>query len=491
MGYKLSDYALKIGVIFLILTVSIPHAALGEPKPTKSYVLTDNMNLREESTTASKIVQLMKEGEEFEILNQYRQDDLNSWYLIKTKSGLIGWFCGIYQGESRFVKKEALAKPMPAQHEMEEIPAVAEQPAGREIFVPDDYTTIGEAIDSAGFGDTVYVKPGTYNERIEIKEGISLVSFVGSDGNDLVDGPGNKKVLKRTVRTIIDGTGIETPGYLISFPKDTTAPMRLDGFTIINMPKYVSGINLFMVEVRGCSPEVVNNIVAKNRSWGGILSTGLGLGMGPPFETVARPVIKNNVVYDNYGPGIANGPNSAALVADNEIFDNRFPDATDEDPDAPGIGVREYARPVIENNVCYRNGAGIGGTNLDSHDLALIIRNNILHDNRRGGIGLRALGGQGTNVRVVIENNKLYGNLKAGMRLSKIDEAEIIYNTVFDNGKAGLAVFNVDAATIEDNEISGNLTAGIRLLNVPSLAARRNYIYNNGTAGIDFVGWQK
>jgi hypothetical protein len=183
MGCKLSDYALKIGIIFLILTVSIPHGALGVPNPTKSYVLTDNMNLREESTTASKIVQLMKEG-------------------------------------------------------------------------------------------------------------ISLVSFVGSDCNDLVDGPRNKKVLKRTVRTIIDGTGIETPGYLISFPKDTTAPMRLDGFTIINMPKYVSGINLFVVEVRGCSPEVVNNIVAKNRSRGGILSTGLGLGMGPPFETVARPVSK-------------------------------------------------------------------------------------------------------------------------------------------------------------------------------------------------------
>ena len=360
-----------------------------------------------------------------------------------------------------------------------------------DIFVPDDYTTIEEAMDSASFGDTVYVKPGTYNERVEIKEGVSLVSFAGSDGNELVNGPGNKKVLKRTARTIIDGAGIEASGYLISFPQDTTAFMRLDGFTIINMPKYVSGINLFMVEIRGCSPEVVNNIVAKNRSWGGILSTGLGLGMGPPFETVARPVIRNNVIYDNHGPGISNGPNSGALVADNEIFDNQFPNATEKDPDAPGIGVREYARPVIENNVCYRNGAGIGGINLDSHDETLIIRNNILHDNRRGGIGLRGLGGQETNIKVVIENNRLYGNLKAGMRLSKIDEAKIIYNTVSDNGKSGLSVFNVDTAIIEDNEISGNLTAGIRLLNVPSVTMRRNHIYNNVTAGIDFIGWQQ
>jgi hypothetical protein len=98
----------------------------------------------------------------------------------------------------------------------------------KDIRVPGDYTTIGEAINAAGFGDTVYVLPGTYNERINIKEGVNLVSFAGSDGNDLVNGPGNKKVLKRAARTIIDGTGIETPGYLISFPKDTAAPMRLD-----------------------------------------------------------------------------------------------------------------------------------------------------------------------------------------------------------------------------------------------------------------------
>jgi parallel beta-helix repeat protein len=360
-----------------------------------------------------------------------------------------------------------------------------------DILVPDDYDMIVDAMDAAEFGDTVYVKAGTYKERIEIKEGVNLISFAGADGNELVDGPGDKKVLRRTVRTIIDGSDIEAPGYLISFPKDTTAPMRLDGFTFINMPKYVSGINLFVMEVRGCSPEVLNNIIAKNRSWGGILSTGLGLGMGPPLETVARPIIRNNVIYDNYGPGIANGPNSGALISDNEIFDNQFPKATEKDPDAPGIGVREYARPVIENNVCYRNGAGIGGINLDSHDDPLIIRNNLLYHNRRAGIGLRAIGGAKTNIRAVIENNKIYGNLAAGMRLSKMDQVNVSYNTVFENRRAGIAFFNVDQATIEDNEIYGNLTAGIRLLNVPAATLRRNHIYDNVTAGIDFIGWQR
>jgi len=163
--------------------------------------------------------------------------------------------------------------------------------AAKDIVVPDQHMTIGEAIDAASFGDTVYVKPGRYSERIEMKEGVSLVSFAGTDGNELVDGPGNKKVLKRTVRTIIDGAGIEAPGYLVSFPKDTTAPMKLDGFTIMNMPKYVSGINLFLMEVRGCSPEVVNNIVTKNRSWGGILSYLMGRILLPWWRIMKYSII--------------------------------------------------------------------------------------------------------------------------------------------------------------------------------------------------------
>lgn len=362
----------------------------------------------------------------------------------------------------------------------------------RDIFVPDDHSTIGEAINGAALGDTVYVKAGIYNERIKIKEGVNLVSFAGDDGNDLVDGPGDKKVLRRTLRTIIDGSGLKIPGYLISFPQDTTAPMRLDGFTLQNLPKYREP-NVFIIEIRACSPEVVNNIVTGNRSWGGILSTGLGLGMGPPLKTEARPVIRNNVIYDNYGTGIANASNAAALVMNNELFDNQFPNADEAKGDqvGAGIGVREKGRPIIDNNVCYRNGVGIGGLNLVSHDRELIIRNNILYSNKTAGIGLRPISSGESNIRTVIENNKVYGNLLAGMRISKMDSVEIRYNTVSDNGQAGILLTNVGEAFIEDNEIYGNLIVGIRLLDVPAVSVRRNHIYKNATAGIDFIGWKR
>jgi parallel beta-helix repeat protein len=360
-----------------------------------------------------------------------------------------------------------------------------------DLLVPDEFFTIDEAMNFAEPGDTVIVKPGTYNERIKIKEGVSLVSFAGPDGNDLVDGPGKKKVLRRTLRTIIDGSGITAPGYLISFPTETTAAMALDGFTVINMPKYISGLNLFLVQIRGCSPKVENNIFANNKSWGGVLSTGLGIGMGPALETVARPVIRNNVVYGNSGPGIANGANSAALISNNEIFGNLFPDAAIRKRNAPCIGMREYARPIIENNECYNNGDGIGGINLSSHEDTIIIRNNIVYNNKHGGIGMRALGGADTDVKILIKNNTISGNAEGGIRLLKLDNGTIVDNHIFDNKKPGITCYHVDNLVIERNEIHGNLAAGIRLLDVYSASVRHNRLYRNVTAGIDFIGWEK
>lgn len=360
-----------------------------------------------------------------------------------------------------------------------------------DLLVPDDYFTISEALEAAFEGDTVVVYPGTYYERIVMKEGVNLVSYAGEDGNELVDGPGMKKVLRRTLRTVVDGSELDEPGYLISFPKDTPAPMRVDGFTFQNMSKFVSGVNLYLMEIRGCSPVVENNIFTGNLSWGAILSTGLGVGMGPALDTVARPVIRNNVVYKNYAVGLGNGSNSAAHIIDNEIFDNYYDDVGQRDRVAPAIGIREQARPIIENNLCYRNGSGVGAVNFDSFEQPLIIKGNTLFNNKRAGIGLIGLGGLKTGVKAVIENNTIYGNLTSGIRCTKVDSIVIRYNNIYDNRRSGISLWDVGETVVEDNEIHGNLTTGIRLLDVPSARVRRNNIYRNVTAGIDFIGWKK
>ena len=79
---------------------------LVEPKPVKHYIVTANMNLLEKSVTSSRLILLMKKGEEFEILSQDKHDELTSWYFIKTGSGRTGWLCGIYRGKIMFMEKQ-------------------------------------------------------------------------------------------------------------------------------------------------------------------------------------------------------------------------------------------------------------------------------------------------------------------------------------------------------------------------------------------------
>jgi len=104
-------------------TTSIEKAKEPEPKVTiakkvseakipEHYMLTSNMNLREESNTDSNIIKVLRKGEEFQILDEYKQDDLNTWLLIKSTADLKGWICGIYRGKNMFKEKlEAKAKP--------------------------------------------------------------------------------------------------------------------------------------------------------------------------------------------------------------------------------------------------------------------------------------------------------------------------------------------------------------------------------------------
>ncbi len=42
------------------------------------------------------------------------------------------------------------------------------------IIVPDDYSTIQAAINAANSGDTVFVRTGTYSERLVVNKTISL-----------------------------------------------------------------------------------------------------------------------------------------------------------------------------------------------------------------------------------------------------------------------------------------------------------------------------
>jgi len=79
------------------------------------------------------------------------------------------------------------------------------------IVVPDDYSTIQEAINSAGWGDTVYVKKGIYHENLEINKQVSLIGE--SRNSTIIDGilEGSKAPI------IIKSDNVTVLGFTLSY----------------------------------------------------------------------------------------------------------------------------------------------------------------------------------------------------------------------------------------------------------------------------------
>lgn len=65
------------------------------------------------------------------------------------------------------------------------------------LLVPDDYSTIQEAINHANFGDTIFVRNGTYYENLNVNKSLTLVSDEAT----------------------VDGGGLDTPVFNVTVPR--------------------------------------------------------------------------------------------------------------------------------------------------------------------------------------------------------------------------------------------------------------------------------
>jgi len=58
--------------------------------------------------------------------------------------------------------------------------------SARTIYVPDDYERIQWAIDNASAGDNIIVRPGTYNENVDVDVSVEIRSYSQNPGDTIV-----------------------------------------------------------------------------------------------------------------------------------------------------------------------------------------------------------------------------------------------------------------------------------------------------------------
>ena len=359
----------------------------------------------------------------------------------------------------------------------------AEFHRGRRIVVPDDHRTIQSAIDAAKSGDIVVVKAGIYFEQLVMKDGVKLISDESDDGNALVAVEGARlKLPRRALRTILDGSKAKPSRHgMIDFNPGVGRKTIVDGFTIRNLPRqdhHVPG-HAHGLNVRGASPVIMNCHLHGNGS--------TGIGNHVVYRDQAAPmaerdfrfanvkhkaeaVIYHNVIRDSFGLGIGCNHFSAPLVLGNEVFANS--DAELGAEPTPGIGAKHGARPTT-----------IG---------------NLVHDNPGGGILCRVGVAQGAHpvdrrARPVVERNVVYRNGadRPAISCSGGGTAEtpvrFVGNVVFDAGQSGIGLSDGSVGVIEDNLVSGSKGAGIAVHGASALRLNGNRVTGASGPGIVLV----
>ena len=211
--------------------------------------------------------------------------------------------------------------------------------SGNTLSVPGDAKTISEAMITARMGDTVYVGPGVYKERVIMAPGVALVSrsLFGAK----IDGMGKGTVVTMSKNCTIFGFEV-TNGTIGIFTSDLGN--EISSCRIVN--NWMTGI----ITVRHL-PRIQDNIIAFNRA------SGI---QGWDVRSTSATVNHNSIAY-NGNHGIAIGGASEFIIENNVIaFNERFGLKILEAPEKIQVSSNNFfknlyqpGRPLPDNNFAF------------------------------------------------------------------------------------------------------------------------------------------
>jgi len=336
------------------------------------------------------------------------------------------------------------------------------------------YDTIQDAINAASDGDTINVKPGTYQEQLTISKSLNLVG-VGNPSIVRVASPSSYSVAEssKIFEPIIFVYGGTLSSGLVSGAGQVE--VSVSGFDIDGNNSSTSGKRSVAILSRNMNGDISgNNIhdmhISINETFGVVV-----------YGDSNMQVTGNTIAGYSRGGISISGDNGAALdpvasVTNNEVFG---PGADEIVTWAPnGIQVGYGASGVVSGNTVTGNGwpgAAWAGTGILAVDTSnVVIENNVVQDNEQA-------------IGVVDFPEIIYGSIWSGI-VSNID---VLNNTVTSNDW-GLAISNnVSDITVTGNsfsQIGGDAIDVYVYYDNPQVAPPSGVIINNNSiesAGVD------
>jgi hypothetical protein len=344
------------------------------------------------------------------------------------------------------VQREAAQSPLPlAQAQAAQANIYYVAPGGDDddpgtILHP--WQTIQKAADTLVAGDTVYIRAGTYPERV-------VPQNSGSAGSPITYAayPGETAT--------IDGSGVTLPDDLEGlFHIQGQSYIVVSGLRVINAGPYGNNAGILVL---GSSHITVENNATYNTN-----SSGIGIWVSD------HVIVDGNRVKEAGGGGwqecISVAESDTFEVHDNEVLNCH----------KEGIDAKNGASngQIYRNHVHHTQEVGIYVDAYENHTYNIAVYQNVVHDiqNNDGFAIGSEQGGLLENVRVY--NNIAYHNRYVGLTIHNccegpakhpVRDITVVNNTFYDNGwtiwGGGIALDNPDAqnVVIRNNIVSQNL----------------------------------
>ena len=348
------------------------------------------------------------------------------------------------------------------------------------------WRTVQKGANTLTAGDTVYIKAGTYSERVDpVNSGSAgyFITYAAYPGDTVT----------------IDGASISMPSYESGlFQVEDRSYIRVSGLRILNAGPYDNNAGILV--------DSSSHIVIENNYTYNTVSSGIGV-WGSSYITIT-----NNEVQ----LACNDGEQECITVAGTdrfEISNNHVHHGGPGTNGGEGIDVKDGSSngDVYGNHVHHMSSdkTGIYVDAWDKHTFNIDVYRNTIYDCSSGITLASEAGGLLENVRIA--NNIAYHNKVNGLEIGDwgesgisehpVENAVFINNTIYDNGYAGWGggfhVDNPDASgiVVRNNIFSQNLTFQIAdesSLSGADLTVDHNLIhsyrgYEDETYGSDYI----
>lgn len=217
-----------------------------------------------------------------------------------------------------------------------------------DIYVPDHYPAIQDAIDASMNGDRIIVRPGTYMENIHFAgKAITLTSEKGPKFT-VIDGGNYGSVV---LFAGMEGLGTVLEGFTITHGYSAAG----GGICCYSSPTIIGNIITGNTADMGggiccwddSAPVITGNDISGNTAW---------LDGGGIYLWDSSPVISSNTIRGNssgYGGGIYCWDHSSPAIVNNTVsWNTAF--------DGGGIACCYYASPIVSNTIIWDNDTPTG-----------------------------------------------------------------------------------------------------------------------------------